>query len=62
MAILILGAPVRFRPAYARAHGVDAEQVFTIRSLYRRPGHPAIWVILDGLPAPTNRVPISELR
>jgi hypothetical protein len=58
---LIIGTPVRFRPLYARARGVDPNHVYKLIRLYRRPGDPSYWALLDG--PPTNQpVKLTELH
>jgi hypothetical protein len=59
---LILGTPVRFRPSSALARGLDPAQVYRLARLYHVPGDPSYRVVLDGVPADSRPVRLSELR
>jgi hypothetical protein len=58
---LVVGTPVRVRPRHAHARGVDPGHVFKLVRLYRKPGDPGYWAVLDGLPT-AQPIKLTELR
>jgi hypothetical protein len=61
MMAVIIGTPVRFRPAAAHRRGVSAKQTYRLARIYRRRGSPCYWAMLDGCRV-SEPVRLSELR
>jgi hypothetical protein len=43
--------PIRFRPDAARQRRIDEGRVLTLQRVYSRPGEPALWAVIIGLPS-----------